>query len=184
MRATCRANATWSSTVSGCRRRATTAIDLGRVRRPDRANGVPVGHPGPLRAESDRWRVRRAGDSADRADNSARGAVDRVRNWAGVARLLGRAGATTPNPRRAAAVAGVVRRPGSMPTLGIVVVVLIAVCVLTFRSDGSHRLVGVSFTVIAVLQSSGNEHRHSERNSRAFNEDLRGNTDRIVRSHL
>lgn len=42
-------------------------------------------------------------------------------------------------------------RPGSMSTLGIVVAVLIAVCVLTFRSDGSHRLVGVSFTVIAVL---------------------------------
>jgi hypothetical protein len=42
-------------------------------------------------------------------------------------------------------------RPGSMPTLGIVVTVLVAVCVLTFRSDGGHRLVGVSFTVIAVL---------------------------------
>jgi hypothetical protein len=44
-------------------------------------------------------------------------------------------------------------RPGSMPTLGIVVGVLIAVCVLTFRSNSSHRLVGVSFTVIAVLVS-------------------------------
>jgi hypothetical protein len=44
-------------------------------------------------------------------------------------------------------------RPGSMPTLGIVVTVLIAACVLTFRSDRSHRLVGVSFTVIAVLIS-------------------------------
>ena len=42
-------------------------------------------------------------------------------------------------------------RPGSMPTLGIVVAVLIAVCVLTFRSDVSHRMVGVSFTVIAAL---------------------------------
>lgn len=42
-------------------------------------------------------------------------------------------------------------RAGSMPTLGIVVTVLIAACVLTFRSDSSHRLVGVSFTVIAVL---------------------------------
>jgi hypothetical protein len=41
--------------------------------------------------------------------------------------------------------------PGSMPTIGIVVTVLIAVCVLTFWSDSSHRLVGVSFTVIAVL---------------------------------
>jgi hypothetical protein len=38
-----------------------------------------------------------------------------------------------------------------MPTLVIVVGVLIAVCVLTFRSEGSHRLVGVSFTVIAAL---------------------------------
>ncbi|OBI28050.1 hypothetical protein [Mycobacterium sp. E2238] len=42
-------------------------------------------------------------------------------------------------------------RPGSMPTLAIVVAVLIAACVLTFRSDNSHRVVGVSFTVIAVL---------------------------------
>lgn len=42
-------------------------------------------------------------------------------------------------------------RPGSMPTLAIVIVVLIAACVLSFRSSGSHRVVGVSFTVIAVL---------------------------------
>jgi hypothetical protein len=42
-------------------------------------------------------------------------------------------------------------RPGSMPTLGIVVAVLVTVCVLTFRSEGSYRLVGVSFTVVAVL---------------------------------
>ncbi|AKN16129.1 hypothetical protein MHAE_05242 [Mycobacterium haemophilum DSM 44634] len=42
-------------------------------------------------------------------------------------------------------------RPGSMPTIGIVVTVLIAACVLTFRSDSSHRVVGMSFTVIAVL---------------------------------
>jgi len=42
-------------------------------------------------------------------------------------------------------------RPGSMATLAIVVAVLIAACVLTFRSDHSHRVVGVSFTVIAVL---------------------------------
>lgn len=42
-------------------------------------------------------------------------------------------------------------RPGSMPTLGIVVIVLIATCVLTFRSNSSRQLVGVSFTVIAVL---------------------------------
>lgn len=46
-------------------------------------------------------------------------------------------------------------RPGSMPTLAIVVTVLIAACVLTFRSDSSHRVVGVSFTVIAVLVSMG-----------------------------
>jgi hypothetical protein len=42
-------------------------------------------------------------------------------------------------------------RPDSVPTLGIVVTVLIAACVLTFRSEARHRLVGVSFTVIAVL---------------------------------
>lgn len=44
-------------------------------------------------------------------------------------------------------------RPGSMPTLAIVVTVLIVACVLTFRSDSSHRVVGVSFTVIAALVS-------------------------------
>jgi hypothetical protein len=38
-------------------------------------------------------------------------------------------------------------RPGSMATITIVV----TVCVMTFRSDVSHRLVGVSSTVIAVL---------------------------------
>ena len=42
-------------------------------------------------------------------------------------------------------------RPGSMATTAIVVGVLVAVCVMTFRSNTSHRLVGVSFTVIAVL---------------------------------
>jgi hypothetical protein len=42
-------------------------------------------------------------------------------------------------------------RPGSMATITIVVAVLVATCVLTFRSAGSRRLVGVSFTVIAVL---------------------------------
>lgn len=42
-------------------------------------------------------------------------------------------------------------RPGSMATTAIVVGVLVAVCVMTFRSNASHRLVGVSFTVIAVL---------------------------------
>jgi len=42
-------------------------------------------------------------------------------------------------------------RPGSMATLGIVVAVLVAACVLTFRSNASHRVVGVSFTVIAAL---------------------------------
>ena len=40
-----------------------------------------------------------------------------------------------------------------MLTIAIVVAVLIAACVLTFRSEGSHRLVGVSFTVIAALIS-------------------------------
>jgi hypothetical protein len=38
-----------------------------------------------------------------------------------------------------------------MSTLAIMVVLLIAACVLTFRPEASHRLVGVSFTVIAVL---------------------------------
>jgi hypothetical protein len=42
-------------------------------------------------------------------------------------------------------------RPGSMATITIVVTVWVTVCVMTFRSDVSHRLVGVSFTVIAVL---------------------------------
>ncbi|WP_156686764.1 hypothetical protein [Mycobacterium sp. Marseille-P9652] len=42
-------------------------------------------------------------------------------------------------------------RPGSMATLAVMVAVLVAACVLTFRSGGNHRLVGVSFTVIAVL---------------------------------
>lgn len=42
-------------------------------------------------------------------------------------------------------------RPGSMPTLAIVIAVLIAASVLSFRSRSSHRVVGVSFTVIAVL---------------------------------
>ncbi|WAJ44631.1 hypothetical protein OK015_26585 [Mycobacterium sp. Aquia_216] len=41
-------------------------------------------------------------------------------------------------------------RPGSMPTLAVVVVVLIWASVLNFRS-GSHRVVGVSFTLIAGL---------------------------------
>jgi hypothetical protein len=44
-------------------------------------------------------------------------------------------------------------RPGSMPTIAIVVAVLVAVCVLTFRSKASQQLVGVSFTVIALLIS-------------------------------
>ncbi len=41
--------------------------------------------------------------------------------------------------------------PGSMATLAIVVTVLVAACVLTFRSNKSRRLVGLSFTAIAVL---------------------------------
>lgn len=44
-------------------------------------------------------------------------------------------------------------RPGSMSTTAIAVGVLVAVCVLTFRSNASHRVVGVSFSVIAVLIS-------------------------------
>ncbi|GBG36311.1 hypothetical protein [Mycobacterium montefiorense] len=42
-------------------------------------------------------------------------------------------------------------QPGSMPTLAIVVIVLIWASVLTFRSGSSHRVVGVSFTLIAAL---------------------------------
>ena len=42
------------------------AADLGGVRRPGRADGVPVGDPGTLRAEPGRRRVRRAGDPPDR----------------------------------------------------------------------------------------------------------------------
>ncbi|MEZ0350120.1 hypothetical protein [Mycobacterium sp. pR1184] len=41
-------------------------------------------------------------------------------------------------------------RPGSMPTLAVVVIVLIWASVLNFRS-GSHRVVGVSFSLIAAL---------------------------------
>jgi hypothetical protein len=44
-------------------------------------------------------------------------------------------------------------RPGSMGTIAVVLGLFIAVSVLTLRSDGSRRLVGVSFTVIAVLIS-------------------------------
>ncbi|BBZ52738.1 hypothetical protein H7H82_03115 [Mycobacterium heidelbergense] len=42
-------------------------------------------------------------------------------------------------------------RPGSMLTVGIVVAVLVTVCVLAFQSEGSTRLVGFSFTVVAGL---------------------------------
>src|SRR5271169_6555653 len=45
-------------------------------------------------------------------------------------------------------------RPGSVATITIMVAVLVvAVCMQAFRSNGSHRLVGVSFTVIAALIS-------------------------------
>jgi len=46
-------------------------------------------------------------------------------------------------------------RPGSMVTIAIVVAMFIALCYLTFRSRGSHRMVGVSFTVIAALVGMG-----------------------------
>ena len=42
-------------------------------------------------------------------------------------------------------------RPESMLSVGIVVAVLVTVCVLAVRSEGSHRLVGVSFTLVAAL---------------------------------
>ena len=42
-------------------------------------------------------------------------------------------------------------RPESMTTVGIVVAVLVTVVVLTIRTEGSHGLVGVSFTVVAAL---------------------------------
>lgn len=38
-----------------------------------------------------------------------------------------------------------------MLSVGIVVAVLFAVCVVAVRAEGSHRLVGVSFTVVAAL---------------------------------
>lgn len=44
-------------------------------------------------------------------------------------------------------------RPGSMSTTAIVVAVLVAACTTVFRSARSHRMVGVSFSVIAVLIS-------------------------------
>jgi len=42
-------------------------------------------------------------------------------------------------------------RPGSMLTITVVVAMFIAVCYLTLRSGSSHRMVGVSFTLIAAL---------------------------------
>lgn len=42
-------------------------------------------------------------------------------------------------------------RAGSMATIAIVITLFVAASFLTLRSDSSHRLVGVSFTVIAVL---------------------------------
>ena len=42
-------------------------------------------------------------------------------------------------------------RPGSMLSVGIVVAALVTVCVLAVRAEGSHRLVGVSFTLVAAL---------------------------------
>ena len=48
-------------------------------------------------------------------------------------------------------------RPDSMRTVGIVVAVLVTVCVLIFRWEGSHRLVGLSFTVVAVLITTSRE---------------------------
>lgn len=42
-------------------------------------------------------------------------------------------------------------RPGSMLTVSIGVGVLITVCVLTLSAEGSYRLVGTSFTIVAVL---------------------------------
>ena len=49
------------------------AADLGGVRRPDRPDRVPVGHPGPVRAQPHRRGVRRAGDPAHRPGRPARG---------------------------------------------------------------------------------------------------------------
>jgi RyR domain len=42
-------------------------------------------------------------------------------------------------------------RPQSMLSVGIVVAALFMVCVLAVRAEGSHRLVGVSFTLVAAL---------------------------------
>ncbi len=53
--------------------------DLGGVRRPDRPDGVPVGHPGALRAQPGRRRVRRAGDPARPAWSTRRSWSSRPR---------------------------------------------------------------------------------------------------------
>ena len=55
------------------------AADLGGVRRPDRADGVPVGDTRAVRAQPDRRRVRRAGDPPDRPRRSPGGASSRRR---------------------------------------------------------------------------------------------------------
>jgi hypothetical protein len=44
-------------------------------------------------------------------------------------------------------------RPESMLSVAIVVAVLFTVCVVAVRAEGSHRLVGVSFTLVAALVS-------------------------------
>ncbi|BDB45107.1 MULTISPECIES: hypothetical protein [Mycobacterium] len=68
--------------------------------------------------------------------------------------LIGYLAAVAARPAILGALPGWLRwfgRPGSMATTAIVVGVLVTACVMTFRSSANHRVVGVSFTVIAAL---------------------------------
>ena len=95
--------------------------------------------------------VRRSAD-ASQAVTLAHFAMGGNRGWPATARLFGTVLDLQPSIVDALpSWLGWFGRPGSMPTLGIVVTVLIGGCVLTFRSDRSRQAVGVSFTVIAVL---------------------------------
>jgi hypothetical protein len=70
--------------------------------------------------------------------------------------LFGYLAALALNPTILDALPGWLRwfgRPGSIPTIAIVVAVLVTVCVSAFRSKPSQQLLGVSFTVIALLIS-------------------------------
>ena len=79
-RATRPASGCWSTTASGCRARMDNRpLTLGGVRRADRPDRLPVGHPGPVRAAAGRRRRGRAGDPADRPGRPARSSSSRPR---------------------------------------------------------------------------------------------------------